>query len=81
MVVTGFAVIAGQLVTIGVNRPSMPRLAVAEHQFLHAAARPDIVDRNGVTLATDIRVYWLHADPAKILNADETAEQRGGATD
>ena len=36
--------------------------------------RPDIVDRNGVVLATDISVPSLFADPRKILDVDEAVE-------
>lgn len=36
--------------------------------------RPDIVDRNGVLLATDIRIASLYADPRKIVDVDETVE-------
>ena len=37
--------------------------------------RPDIVDRNGTLLATDIRIYWLAANPREIPHADEAAEK------
>lgn len=36
--------------------------------------RPDIVDRNGVLLATDIAVASLFADPSKIIDIDEAIE-------
>jgi len=36
--------------------------------------RPDIVDRNGAVLATDISIPSLFADPGKILDADEAIE-------
>ena len=36
--------------------------------------RPDIVDRNGVVLARDIRVASLYADPRKIIDIDEAVE-------
>ncbi|MBN9447864.1 MAG: penicillin-binding protein 2 [Bosea sp.] len=38
------------------------------------AARPDIVDRNGVPLATDIRTVSVFAEPRKILDKDEATE-------
>lgn len=40
-----------------------------------AIARPDVVDRNGVILATDVRQPSLYAEPKKIIDADEAAEQ------
>ncbi|MBI2717527.1 MAG: penicillin-binding protein 2 [Rhizobiales bacterium] len=36
--------------------------------------RPDIVDRNGVLLATDLAVASLYADPRKIIDIDEAVE-------
>jgi cell division protein FtsI (penicillin-binding protein 3) len=36
--------------------------------------RPDIVDRNGIVLATDVAVASLYADPRKILDIDEAVE-------
>jgi cell division protein FtsI (penicillin-binding protein 3) len=36
--------------------------------------RPDIIDRNGVVLATDVAVASLYADPRKILDVDEAVE-------
>ena len=36
--------------------------------------RPDIVDRNGVLLATDVAVASLFADPSKIIDIDEAVE-------
>jgi cell division protein FtsI (penicillin-binding protein 3) len=36
--------------------------------------RPDIVDRNGVVMATDIAVASLFADPRKISDMDEAVE-------
>jgi cell division protein FtsI (penicillin-binding protein 3) len=39
-----------------------------------ATARPDILDRNGTVLATDIKTVSLFAEPCKILDADEAVE-------
>ena len=36
--------------------------------------RPDIVDRNGVVMATDIAVSSLYSDPRKITDIDEAVE-------
>jgi cell division protein FtsI (penicillin-binding protein 3) len=58
-------------------------LGVAAHgkeddgaQFIQAAAqaRPDIVDRNGETLATDIKTASLFAEPRYVKDADEATE-------
>jgi len=39
-----------------------------------SAARPDVVDRNGVLLATDIEAASLHADSRKVIDAEESIE-------
>jgi cell division protein FtsI (penicillin-binding protein 3) len=39
-----------------------------------ATARPDIVDRNGMILATDVRAPSLFAEPRKIVDVDEATE-------
>ncbi|MDE2445208.1 MAG: penicillin-binding protein 2, partial [Alphaproteobacteria bacterium] len=48
----------------------------ATNVFVHEKAipRPDIVDRNGAVLATDIEVASLFADPRKISDVDEAVE-------
>ncbi|MBL8575849.1 MAG: penicillin-binding protein 2 [Mesorhizobium sp.] len=39
------------------------------------ASRPDIVDRNGEVLATDIKTASLFAEPRRIVDADEVIEK------
>jgi cell division protein FtsI (penicillin-binding protein 3) len=39
-----------------------------------ATARPDILDRNGMVLATDVRSPSLFAEPRKIIDVDEAVE-------
>jgi len=40
-----------------------------------ATARPDILDRNGVILATDVKTPSLFAEPRKLIDVDEAEEQ------
>ncbi|RCL00697.1 MAG: cell division protein FtsI (penicillin-binding protein 3) [Candidatus Tokpelaia sp. JSC189] len=40
--------------------------------YLSMASRPDIVDRNGQLLATDIKTYSLFAEPRRIIDLNET---------
>ncbi len=40
-----------------------------------AARRPDLTDRNGVTLATDISTASLFAEPKRIVDVDEAVEK------
>jgi len=39
-----------------------------------ATARPDILDRNGTVLATDVRVQSLYAEPRRLIDVDEAVE-------
>jgi cell division protein FtsI (penicillin-binding protein 3) len=39
-----------------------------------ATARPDILDRNGEVLATDVKAPSLYAEPRKIIDVDEAVE-------
>lgn len=39
------------------------------------ASRPNIVDRNGKLLATDLRLVSLYAEPRRIVDADEVVEK------
>lgn len=40
-----------------------------------AASRPDILDRNGELLATDLRMVSLFTEPRRIVDADEAVEK------
>jgi cell division protein FtsI (penicillin-binding protein 3) len=39
-----------------------------------ATARPEILDRNGEVLATDVRVPSLYAEPRRLIDVDEAVE-------
>ena len=39
-----------------------------------ATARPDILDRNGEILATDVKAPSLFAEPRRIIDMDEAIE-------
>ena len=40
-----------------------------------ATARPDILDRNGIVLATDVRVPSLYAEPRRLIDIDDAVER------
>ncbi|WP_341874497.1 penicillin-binding protein 2 [Methylobacterium nodulans] len=69
-----FAVIAGRLVLTA----ALPEEPSSSAQRVAAAAataiRPDIIDRNGEILATDIRTVSLFAEPRNIYDKDEAVE-------
>jgi cell division protein FtsI (penicillin-binding protein 3) len=68
-----YAVIALRLVHLGVEPEShMTRRGTAADSV--AASRPDILDRSGELLASDIKTASLFADPRRIIDVDEAAE-------
>ncbi len=68
-----FVLIGGRLVTLGFadSEPSSGGL----HDISSTVHRPDILDRHGRLLATDIKGATLYADPAKVIDQDELVEQ------
>lgn len=68
-----YCVIGGRLVQYGLAKPeTVSSIGRADNLM---ASRPDILDRNGEILATDIRTVSLYAEPHKIVDADEAVEQ------
>ena len=68
-----FGVIIGKLVYFGF-RPEAPATIKTAASDAVAAARPDILDRNGEVLATDIKVMSVFAEPRRIIDKDEAVE-------
>tara|TARA_R110002020_G_scaffold15143_30_gene53901 strand:+ start:861 stop:2573 length:1713 start_codon:yes stop_codon:yes gene_type:complete len=71
--VIAYVVIAGRLVALGMAE-ERPNVAYQTAQEAVAAARPDIVDRNGEILATDLSTASLYAEPRRLLDVDEAIE-------
>jgi cell division protein FtsI (penicillin-binding protein 3) len=67
-----YSVIGGRLVQYGLTDPEQTG-AIGFDQA--AANRPDITDRNGEVMATDIKTASLFAEPRRIVDADETIEK------
>jgi len=68
---TIYSTIAGRLVYLGMQSPDLS----GGPQSRVTASRPDIVDRNGEVLATDIKTASLFAEPRRIVDADEAIEK------
>ncbi|KRE04494.1 penicillin-binding protein [Bosea sp. Root670] len=68
-----FLAIIGRLVYLGVAPNEQVGLRRATSNAI-SAARPDIVDRNGDVMATDIRTVSVFAEPRRILDKDEATE-------
>ncbi|MGY4357041.1 hypothetical protein ACVW0J_003534 [Bradyrhizobium sp. i1.7.7] len=68
-----YVLIGGRLVmfAIGADAHSARRAAAQE---VVATARPDIVDRNGAILATDVKAASLFGEPRRIIDKDEAIE-------
>ena len=68
-----FAVISGRLVQLSLVRGYLNK---GKTRVVHQARlpRPEIVDRNGMLLATDLKVQSMFADPRKIIDVDEAVE-------
>ena len=73
----GFAAVFGAISIRLVIMAATPGAGSDDHRVAAAATtaiRPDIIDRNGEILATDIRTVSVFAEPRKIYEKDEATE-------
>ncbi|CDM58392.1 MULTISPECIES: peptidoglycan D,D-transpeptidase FtsI family protein [Rhizobium] len=68
-----YCVIGGRLVEYAIRDPEVVSSILPPDRLM--ASRPDILDRNGEVLATDIRTVSLFAEPNKVVDADEAVEK------
>jgi len=68
-----YAVIAGRLVMFAVGGDGHGTRRTASQDAI-ATARPDIVDRNGAILATDVKSPSLFGEPRRLIDKDEAIE-------
>ena len=68
-----YAVIGGRLIMFAVVGDSHGARRTAAQDAI-ATARPDIVDRNGAVLATDVKAPSLFGEPRRIIDKDEAIE-------
>ncbi len=74
LVALAFAAVAAQLIHLAL--PDGADITASLNEVVDGNfARPDIVDRNGRLLATDVEAYSLFADPAHVLDRDEVVEK------
>ncbi len=69
-----FMIIAFRLIDLGGVRSAAPVIAKTQ-SVEKVVARPDIVDRNGNLLATDIKTASAFADPSRIIDVDDMVEK------
>lgn len=73
-IIVAFAAIGGQLVRLALKGQIVqPRTSMTQ-TLTESFWRPDIVDRRGRLLATDIEAPTLYADPALIIDVDVAVE-------
>ena len=67
-----YGAICGRLIYLGFKPdPATSRRAAAQAV---SASRPDIVDRNGEVLASDVKVMSVFAEPRRLIDKDEATE-------
>jgi cell division protein FtsI (penicillin-binding protein 3) len=69
-----YSIIAARLVMFALASNSHATHRVVSSDAI-ATARPDILDRNGVVLATDVRVPSLYAEPRRLIDIDDAVER------
>ena len=74
LLLAAFVVEGAQLTLLGLKGTTTVRSDPVE-TVTRNVARPDIIDRNGRLLATDIALPSLFADPRRVLDKDEVAEK------
>ncbi|MBR1088223.1 penicillin-binding protein 2 [Bradyrhizobium manausense] len=70
---TVYALIGGRLVMFAVGADAHGARRAAAQEVV-ATARPDIVDRNGAILATDVKAASMFGEPRRIIDKDEAIE-------
>ncbi len=68
-----YCVIAGRIVMLATAPDTHPARR-GHAQDAVATARPDILDRNGEILATDVKAPSLFAEPRRLIDVDEAGE-------
>ncbi len=73
-VALAFVAVGGQSIRLALRGQDEPTTSMSQ-AVPTSFARPDIVDRNGRLLASDVEMPSLYADPALVLDRDEVAEK------
>jgi cell division protein FtsI (penicillin-binding protein 3) len=68
-----YAAIGAKLVVLGVSHDPPQSLKAAADEAV-SGARPDLLDRNGDILATDVKTMSVFAEPNRIIDKDEAVE-------
>src|SRR5271154_1679040 len=68
-----YAAIGAKLLALGLSHDP-PQTLKAAADDAGSGARPDLLDRNGAILATDVRTMSVFAEPNRIIDKDEAVE-------
>ncbi len=75
LIALGFIAVGGRVIELSALRDhNEPNVATSTGSTL-TTGRADILDRNGMLLATSLRTPSLYGDPQEILDADRTAQR------
>lgn len=72
--IVAFGAVGAQVVRLGLTPRPQLTIAVSE-PVATSFSRPDIIDRNGRLLATDVEAPSLFVDPAIVIDRDEIVEK------
>ena len=78
LITAAFVIEAVQLTSLGIRGTGTVRNDPVE-TLMRSVARPDILDRTGRLMATDIAMPSLYVDPRRVIDKDEVAEKLSGA--
>ena len=67
-----FMMMFGRLVMLGLDSPALAEKGSVQGAI--ATTRPDLVDRNGEILATDIKTASIYAEPNRIIDVEEALD-------
>jgi cell division protein FtsI (penicillin-binding protein 3) len=73
--VMGFVVMSARLLDLGFFERVVETAVADRGRAAVLTARADIVDRNGVVLATNLKTASLYADPKRVLDAEDAADK------
>ena len=73
-VLCGFSLLIGQLVWLALSGQGVRQVSMTR-PIATAFARPDIVDRRGRLLATDVSLPSLFADPSRVIDRNVVVEK------
>nr|WP_321460108.1 penicillin-binding protein 2 [uncultured Cohaesibacter sp.] len=67
-----FVLMFGRLIMLGFDSPALAEKGSLQGSIV--TARPDLVDRNGEILATDIKTASIYAEPNRIIDVEEALD-------